>query len=71
MLVTAAAAIFTYEITVPGESQNSASSGVTLSTRMFGSSAESHHALAGVENNSLIVARSLETTAVPVNETYF
>ena len=69
--VTAAAAIFTYETMVPGESQYSASSGVTFRTRMFGSSALSHLAFAGVENNSLILARSLETTAVPVNETYF
>src|SRR6185437_14214640 len=69
--VTAAVAIFTYEITLPGESQNSASSGVILRTRMFGSSALFHQALAGVENSSLILARSLSTTAVPVTETYF
>ncbi len=38
---------------------------------MFGSSAESHQAFAGVENSCLILARSLETTAVPETETYF
>ena len=38
---------------------------------MFGSSALSHHAFAGVVNSCLILARSLETTAVPVSETYF
>src|SRR6478672_1988862 len=69
--VTAAAAILTYETMVPGESQYSASSGVIFNTRIFGSSALSHHALAVVVNNSLILARSLETTAVPVSETYF
>ena len=29
------------------------------------------HAFAGVENSSLILARSFETAAVPVSETYF
>ena len=58
-------------MTEPGESQNSASSGVIFSTRIFGSSALSHQAFAGVENSSLILARSLETAAVPVTETYF
>ena len=56
---------------MPGEYQYYASSGVTFNTRMFGSSALSHHAFAGVENNSLILARSLETAAVPVSDTYF
>ena len=58
-------------MTEPGKSQNSASSGVIFSTRMFGSSALSHQAFAGVENSCLILARSLETMAVPVTETYF
>src|SRR6478736_636843 len=49
-------------MTDPGVSQNSASSGIILITRIFGSSALSHHAFAGVENNRLILARSLETT---------
>ncbi len=51
--------------------QNSASSGVIFNTRMFGSSALSHQAFAGVVNNCLIFARSFETDAVPVTETYF
>src|SRR3979411_2668037 len=58
-------------MTEPGESQNSASSGVIFSTRIFGSSALSHQAFADVENSCLILARSLETTAVPLTETYF
>ena len=53
-------------MTEPGESQNSASSGVIFNTRMFGSWALSHHAFAGVENNCLILARSLADHVITV-----
>src|SRR5436190_10661843 len=62
--VTNATAIFTLLSTVPGLSQYSASCGVTLMTRMFGSSGLSHQTFAGIDHSSLILARSLLTSAV-------
>jgi transposase len=49
-----------------GPFQISASSGSTMITRTAGSSAESHQALSGEPQSSLIFARSFDTRAVPV-----
>src|ERR1700709_272719 len=67
--VTAAVSILTMLTTLPGLSQYSAFSGVTLRTRMLGSSADFHHACAVGSHNSLIFSWSFETVARPDSET--
>jgi len=56
---------------LPGESQYSASCGVTLMRQMFGSSGLSHQILTGIDHNSLIFLRSELISAMPETETYF
>src|SRR6185312_15977465 len=57
--VAAATVMLIILATLPRPSQYSAPSGVTVSSRMFGSSLASHHAFAATENNSLMRSRSL------------
>jgi hypothetical protein len=62
-------ATFKLLTTLPGASQNSATSGVTFNNRMLGSSGLSHQTFAGIDHSSRIFRRSALISALPDTET--